>query len=380
MASDAAAQPTPPELWRRSLAECCGTAFLVAVVVGSGIAAQRLSPNDVGLQLLENATATAGGLVALILAFGPVSGAHLNPIVSIADALFGGLPARELPAYVAAQTSGAIAGAVVANLMFELDAVEWSTHARTSSGALLGEVVATIGLLVVIFGVVRSGRATAAPFAVGAYIGAAYFFTSSTSFANPAVTVGRAFTDTFAGIEPSSVAPFIGAQVAGGALAVLLIRSLYPDVGAHAEDVVVPHPRATDHDGVPAVLFLCVHNAGRSQMALGWFNHLADGRAVAWSGGSEPASEINPIAVQAMAEVGIDISAERPKRWSEEIVGAADVVVTMGCGDTCPFVPGKRYEDWQLDDPAGQGIESVRVIRDEIERRVRALLDQLGQS
>ena len=128
----------------------------------------------------------------------------------------------------------------------------------------------------------------------------------------------------------------------------------------------------------PTVLFLCVHNAGRSQMALGWFNHLAGDRAVAWSGGSEPASEINPAAVAAMAEVGIDITGEYPKPWTDEIVRAADVVVTMGCGDACPFYPGKRYEDWELDDPAGQGVEAVRPIRDEIEQRVRALLASLS--
>ena len=133
-------------------------------------------------------------------------------------------------------------------------------------------------------------------------------------------------------------------------------------------------------DGVPIVLFLCVHNAGRSQMALGWFNHLAGGRAIAWSGGSEPASEVNPAALQAMAEVGIDIIDEYPKPWTDEIVRAADVVVTMGCGDACPIFPGKRYEDWVLDDPAGLGLDAVRPIRDEIGRRVRQLLDQLTTS
>jgi glycerol uptake facilitator-like aquaporin len=230
-----------PDLARRALAEACGTAFLVAVVVGSGIAAQRLSPGDTGLQLLENALATAGGLVALILALGPVSGAHFNPVVSAVDACFGGLPWREVPVYAAAQTAGAVLGAVVANLMFELDAVTWSTHERATGGIWLGEIVATVGLLVVVFGVVRSGRSTAAPFAVGAYIGGAYFFTSSTSFANPAVTIGRAFTDTFAGIEPASVPAFIACQLAGAAVAVALIRALYPDIAEVADEVVVPH-------------------------------------------------------------------------------------------------------------------------------------------
>lgn len=216
-------------LSRRCLAEFCGTAFLVAVVVGSGIAAANLSPRDTGLQLLENAAATGAALIALILAFGPVSGAHFNPVVSIADWLLGGIAPRDIPAYVAAQVSGGISGAIVANLMFDLDAVAWSQHARSSGGLWLGEVVATIGLLVVIFGAVRSGRAAAVPYAVGGYIGAAYFFTSSTSFANPAVTVGRMFSDTFAGIEPASVPAFVACQLFGGALAVALIRTLYPE-------------------------------------------------------------------------------------------------------------------------------------------------------
>lgn len=229
-----------PELWRRLLAEYVGTAFLVAVVVGSGIAARTLSPSDTGLQLFENAAATAAALAALIVALGPVSGAHFNPVVSIADAVFGGLAGREVVSYVAAQLAGAVSGSMVANLMFELPAAEWSTTGRSGAGLWLAEVVATLGLLVVIFGVVRSGRVGTAPFAVGAYIGAAYFFTASTSFANPAVSVGRMFTDTFAGIAPSSVPAFVAFQLVGGALAVLLVRALYPDVAVAAADVVVP--------------------------------------------------------------------------------------------------------------------------------------------
>lgn len=217
------------DLSRRVVAEFTGTAFLVAVVVGSGIAAERLSPDDVGLQLLENAVATAAGLAAIILAVGPVSGAHLNPVVSLVAAAFGGLARRDLPAYAAAQVSGGIAGAVVANLMFELPAVEWSTKARSGSGLWLAEVVATLGLVLVVFGISRSGRTSAAPFAVGAYIGAAYWFTASTSFANPAVTVARAFTDTFAGIDPANVVAFVAFQAVGAALALLLVRFLYPE-------------------------------------------------------------------------------------------------------------------------------------------------------
>jgi arsenate reductase len=229
---------TTPDLTRRSVAEFVGTAMLVAVVVGSGIAATRLSPDDVGLQLLENAVATGGGLVAILLALGPVSGAHLNPMVSVADAVFGGIAWRDLLGYVPAQVTGGVAGAMVANLMFELPAVEWATKARSGHGLWLGEVVATFGLLLVVFGVVRSRRVTAAPFAVAAYIGAAYFFTSSTSFANPAVTIGRAFSDSFAGIEPGSVPGFVAAQVAGAAVAVLLLRYLYPDLEAVADEVI----------------------------------------------------------------------------------------------------------------------------------------------
>ncbi len=227
------------DLARKATAEAVGTALLVAIVVGSGIYAQRLSPDDIGLQLLENSIATGAGLVALILAFGSVSGAHFNPVVSIADRVLGGLTTKELAVYVPAQVLGACVGAIVANLMFELDAVTLSTHTRSSGGLWLGEVVATFGLLMVILGVVRSGRASTAPFAVGGYIAAAYWFTSSTSFANPAVTVGRMLSDTFAGIKPSSAPAFVVAQLAGGALAVGLARFLYPDLPA--ADMVVPH-------------------------------------------------------------------------------------------------------------------------------------------
>jgi glycerol uptake facilitator-like aquaporin len=227
------------DLARKATAEAVGTAFLVGIVVGSGIFAQRLSPGDAGLELLENSIATGAGLVALILAFGAVSGAHFNPVVSLADRALGGLTNRELAAYIPAQIAGGCVGAVVANLMFDLPAVTLSHHVRSSGGLWLGEVVATFGLLMVILGVVRSGRASAAPFAVGGYIAAAYWFTSSTSFANPAVTLARTLTDTFAGIKPSSAPAFIAAQVLGGGLAVALARFLHPALPA--EDVVVPH-------------------------------------------------------------------------------------------------------------------------------------------
>jgi arsenate reductase len=231
-----------PVLWRRLLAELLGSAFLAAVVIGSGIAAQQLSPGDVGLELFENAAATAAGLFAIILMFGPISGAHLNPVVSFVDAAFGGLRWRQAMAYLPAQVAGCIGGAVVANVMFSKAAVSISTKPRASGGHFLSEIVATVGLILVIFALSRTGRHHSAPAAVGAYIGAAYFFTSSTSFANPAITVGRMFSNTFAGIEPSSAPVFIAAQVVGGVTAYGILRALYPDLSpTDAADVVVPH-------------------------------------------------------------------------------------------------------------------------------------------
>ncbi|HEY4937742.1 MAG TPA: aquaporin, partial [Actinomycetota bacterium] len=382
---------------RRLLGEFIGTAFLVTAVVGSGIMASRLSPNDAGLELLENAAATAAALVAIILAIGPVSGAHLNPVVTLAHRFFGGLSNGEAAGYIGAQLAGGVAGAVIANLMFSLPAVELSTRARSSGGLWFAEAVATFGLLLVIFGVVRSGRARAAPFAVGAYIGGAYFFTASTSFANPAVTAGRMLSNTFAGIRPSSVPPFVVAQLVGAALAVLAIRVLYPGVRRDAADVVLgrqdgaemaqagstrslpptsaktwrswwstsSHSSSTASPGgsaghvgqaqggivkeVPEVLFVCVHNAGRSQMAAALLDHHAQGRVHVRSGGSAPGERINPAVAEAMAEIGLDLSREFPKPVTDEAVRASDVVITMGCGDVCPIYPGTRYEDWALD-------------------------------
>src|SRR3954449_10431652 len=225
---------------RRLLAEFLGSALLAALVIGSGIAAASLS-DDTGLQLLENAAATAAGLFAIILMFGPVSGAHFNPVVSLVDSAFGGLSRRDTLAYIPAQIAGCITGAVVANVMFSLSAISISTHHRASSAHLFAEVVATLGLLLVIFALARSGRAATAPAAVGPYIGAAYWFTSSTSFANPAITAGRMFSDTFAGIAPASVPGFVVAQAIGGLVAIALIRTLYPDIpAAAAAEVVVP--------------------------------------------------------------------------------------------------------------------------------------------
>ena len=234
----------PVGLWRQLTAEFLGSAFLAAVVIGSGIAAQRLSPGQTGLQLLENAAATAAGLFAIILMFGPVSGGHFNPVVSFVDAAFGGLSWRDAAAYLPAQVAGCIGGAVAANLMFALPAVTISTKHRASAAHFLSEIVATLGLLLVIFALARSGRARSAPAAVGAYIGAAYWFTSSTSFANPAITIGRMFSNTFAGIAPSSAPSFIAAQIIGGVVALAVIKALYPAITpGQAADIIVPHHR-----------------------------------------------------------------------------------------------------------------------------------------
>jgi glycerol uptake facilitator-like aquaporin len=231
----------PIVLWRRLTAEFLGSAFLAAIVIGSGIAAQRLSPADTGLELLENAVATAAGLFAVICMFGPVSGAHFNPVVSFAEAALGGMSWRDAAAYLPAQVAGCITGAVAANLMFARAAVSISVKDRASGAHALSEVIATAGLVLVIFALARAGRSATAPAAVGAYIGAAYWFTSSTSFANPAITIGRMFSNSFAGIAPSSVPVFIAAQIGGGVAGVLIIKVLYPALtAAQAAGAVIP--------------------------------------------------------------------------------------------------------------------------------------------
>ena len=237
----------PPSFSRRLTAEAVGTALLVATVVGSGIMAERLAAGNVALALLANTLATGAGLVAFILAFGPVSGAHFNPAVTVADAWLGGLPWRQVPGYVGAQFVGGAGGTVLAHLMFALPAVSQSTRVRSGPGQLLSEAVATFGLLSVIWGSTRRGRATSpatinfTPFAVAAYITAAYWFTASTSFANPAVTLARTLTESFAGIRPADAPAFIVAQLAGAVAATALFRWLLPVTPAVAREVIVPH-------------------------------------------------------------------------------------------------------------------------------------------
>lgn len=228
------------KLSARVVAEFLGTGFLVAAVVGSGIMAERLSGGNVALALLANTIATGAALVALILAFGPISGAHFNPAVSLADAIERGLSWPEALAYILAQFGGGIAGTIIAHGMFQLPAISLSRHVRSGPAQLLSEFVATFGLLSVIWGCSRS-RPNAVPFAVGSYITAAYWFTASTSFANPAVAVARSLSDTFTGIRPADVLPFILAQLAGGIAATFLFRWLAQGFQSSADDIVLPH-------------------------------------------------------------------------------------------------------------------------------------------
>jgi glycerol uptake facilitator-like aquaporin len=235
-----------PVLARQALAEFLGSAGLVAVVIGSGIAAQRLSPDDVGLQLLENALVTGAGLVALILAFGPVSGGHFNPVITLADRTLGGSSNGQVAVYLPAQLAGGVVGAVLANLMFSLPAISISDSERSSGGQWLSEGLATFGLVLLVFALVRSGRVAVAPFAVGAYITAAYFWSSSTSFANPMIDVARTLSDTFAGIAPASVPMFVLMQALGGAAAVAVAALLHPEAADRPDRAVVPHDPAEE--------------------------------------------------------------------------------------------------------------------------------------
>ena len=357
---------------QRLTAELLGTLFLVAAVVGSGIMAERLtggSGGNVALALLCNTIATGAALVALILAFGGISGAHFNPAVSLADAFAGGLRWPEAAAYVGAQIAGGIAGVAIVNLMFGMTLFTPSQHARSGAAQVFAEWIATFGLMAVTWGCVRA-RSNATAFAVGGYIMAASWFTSSTSFANPAVTLARSLTDTFTGIRPQDAPAFIAAQLTGALAATALFRWLLPAVSVHAEEVLMPHaanPRT--------FLFACTHNAGRSQMAAALFNRYADRdccRGI--SAGTAPAERVHPEVAEVMKEVGIDLRGSRLQKLDERLAASADVLVTMGCGEACPYVPGLKIIDWQLPDPKGQPMTMVRGLRDDIGSRVKELL------
>lgn len=356
---------------KRATAEFLGTGFLVATVVGSGIMAERLAAGNIALALLANTIATGAVLVALILAFGKISGAHLNPAVTVADALEGGIPWHEVPAYLVAQFTGGVFGTAIAHLMFGLSLFSYSHHVRSGSAQVFSEFIATFGLLAVIWGSSRL-RSDMVPFAVGAYITAAYWFTASTSFANPAVTVARSLSDTFSGIRPADVPLFIAAQLCGAIMATLLFRWLAPSLPRTAKDILMPHGQAKP---VKTYLFACVHNAGRSQMAAAFFNFYGnpDG-CCAISAGTQPATQVHPEVVDVMREVGIDLSSSKPQKLTADLACGASMLVTMGCGEACPFVPGLKTLDWELPDPKGQSLDAVRTIRDEIHERVKSLL------
>jgi len=358
-------------LQRRVTAEFVGTLFLVATVIGSGIMAERLAGSNVALALLANTIATGAILVALIFTFGGISGAHFNPAVTVADALEHGMRWREVPAYIAAQCSGGLSGTLVAHLMFGLPLFSLSSHVRRGGAQVFSEFVATFGLLAVIWGCSRV-RANSVPFAVGAYITAAYWFTSSTSFANPAVTIGRAASNTFAGIRPIDVPFFIAAQMCGAIAATVLTRWLVPSLPETAEDILLPRESGNQ---LKTYLFACVHNAGRSQMAAALFNTYADrSGCLAISAGTQPADHIHPEVVEVMREIGVDLHSASPRLLTQDLAKTASVLVTMGCGEACPFVPNLRTIDWALPDPKGQSLEAVRAIRDEIHDRVKELI------
>ncbi len=362
-------------LSRRVIAELLGTAFLVAAVIGSGIMAERLSGGNVAIALLANSIATGAALVAIILAFGGISGAHFNPAVSVSDMLAGGLSRREAAFYVAAQFFGGLIGTGVAHLMFSEPIYSLSQHQRHGAGQMFSEFVAAFGLMAVIWGCSKS-RANMFPFAVAAYITAAYWFTASTSFANPAVTLARAFSNTFAGIRLQDVPGFVAAQFGGALAATALFRSLLPDLSGQAQKVLIPHPTevAGSRTTMKMYVFACVHNAGRSQIASAFFNLYAQPGCQAISAGTQPAQQVHPEVVAVMKEIGIDLSAAKPQRLTEDIASKAHLLVTMGCGEACPFVPELRVIDWSLPDPKGQPLDAVRQIRDLIHEHVKNLL------
>lgn len=375
-------------LSRRATAEAVGTAMLLAGIVGSGIMAERLAIGDVALALLANTLATGGVLVAIILAFGPISGAHFNPAVTVADALRGGLRWRDASAYIIAQVTGAIAGVGFANLMFGEPIFFASHHARHGWPILLSEFIATFGLLAIIWGCSRY-RSNATAFAVAAYIIGAYWFTASTSFANPAVTIARSLSDTFAGIAPADVLGFIPAEFAGALAATALFAWLWPS-NLTTDAVLIPHKFARRRSiGMKrSVLFVCVHNSARSKMAEAFLNQRCPDDFVAESAGLEPGT-LNPLAVAAMGEVGIDISSrqtqstldlfKRGKHYSYVITVCDEM-----SAERCPIFPGNaRRLHWSFPDPATvegtreERLAKTRLIRDQIRGKIDAWCSEI---
>ena len=375
-------------LARRATAEAVGTALLLAGIVGSGIMAERLADGNLAVALLANTLATGGVLVAIILAFGPISGAHFNPVVSIADAWRGGLKWSEAPPYVAAQVVGAVAGVALANIMFGNPVVFASHHARHGYPTLLSEFVATFGLLATIWGCSRY-RSNLTAFAVAAYIVGAYWFTASTSFANPAVAIARSLSDTFAGIAPADVPGFIIAELLGALAATALFAWLEPDK-LSADAVIAPHDseRRRSNEMKRSVLFVCVHNSARSQMAEAFLNARCPDDFLAESAGLEPGT-LNPLVVETMGEVGIDISHNHTKSAFDLFkTGRQYSYVITVCDETsaerCPVFPGgARRLHWSFPDPAAlQGswderFAQIRLIRDQVRAQIDSLCDEV---
>lgn len=361
------AAAAPPSSIRRAAAEAVGTAILLAGIVGSGIMAERLSGGNTGLALLANALATGGVLVAIILAFAPISGAHFNPLVTLSSAMHGEIAWPEAAAFVLAQFVGALAGVALANLMFGYSALFFSHRARHEPGMLLAEFVATFGLLAVIRGCARA-RPFATGVAVGAYIVGAYWFTSSTSFANPAVTFARAFSDTFAGIAPFDVPGFVLFETLGALGATLFFLWLVPRKAAAMKR---------------SVLFVCEHNSARSQMAQAFLRERCPRDFEAESAGLEPGT-LNPLAVAAMQEIGIDISEQTPKAAFDLFKAGRhfSYVITVcdeATAERCPVFPGgARRLHWSFRDPSSltgaweERLASTRTIRDQIRTAIDA--------
>ena len=349
-------------LLKRAVAEAVGTAMLLAAVVGSGIMGERLAAGNTAIALLANTIATGAALGVLILTFGPISGAHFNPAVTLAAAWQQGLGWRDVPVYILAQVGGAFAGVAVAHVMFGLPVFFASQRTRSGGSQVFSEFVATFGLLVVIWGCVRF-RSSAVPFAVASYITAAYWFTASTSFANPAVTLARSASDTFAGIRPVDAPAFIVAQLAGAFVATALSVWLQGNVMSNRK----------------RVLILCTGNSARSQMAEGLLRHLGDDRFEVASAGVSP-TQVRPEAIAAMHEIGVDISHHRSKSLDEFTGQEFDYVITVcdNANEQCPVFPGNTTRiHWSFDDPAAvQGDDQSRLavfrrVRDEILQRLQ---------
>jgi len=370
VSGDAVVAPASPG--RRVAAEAVGSALLAATVVGSGIMGERLAGGNAAIALLANALATGAGLVALILAFGPISGAHFNPVVTCNAALRGGVRWRRVPGVVVAQVAGALAGAVVAHGMFGEPLITFSTHVRSGFGQCLGEFVATFGLIVVIDGCSRRSDSRVAV-AVAAYITAAYWFTSSTSFANPALTLARSVSNTFSGIRPVDAPAFIAAQILGAAAATAGSRWL---AATPRKEPPMDEPRIR-------VLFLCTGNSCRSQMAEALARQLSGGKVEAFSAGTDPKG-VHPLTIRALADVGIDASGQASKNVRTLLKEKFDYVITVcdRANESCPVWPGvKERFHWSFEDPAqveGNDAEKLRAftnVRNAIANRIRLFLN-----